>query len=775
MEVPVVRVASISAASRESIAADGQALVFTAGAGAVRVEISPSGTLQNPLFFHLPRKRSYTQKFPWERPQGPVVIGETVNEDTKVKAKDKVNTASCVVASSTAVAVGETGYLPRVIVYSKSAQPLAVIQEHQFGVQHLQFSPSGRYLATLGTPNDGYLYIWEIDMDTVANQTGSGVSLHSSNRCISQVNDIQWISDTQLVTVGVRHIRVWTVETGAANNGVLAGRNVVLGPQADSTFNCAVKVNGEQTGLTGAPGSPGGVSPFLVATKTAISKVGPGLSLALQLDMNINSMTMRGSDLIVAGDSVRKYDSNTLEELSCDIPVTGVKSIANGENMIFLTDKGLAQTDGSYLKEDLDETVNGIRSFGTRVASWGGNSLFVWEGEERTQEEFDFEISTVSLGLHKVVGGVEGQLSIDGEIMNAHAGPVTDTDSTDDIVISAGRDRHLQIWRMLGDKWDLQTIPLLGPLNKARIVNDETIVTVVGNKTVQIHKLVDSDFVTERTLPMKTLLLDLDVNENTIFLSTSERQLITFDASGTQLSSYKTLDIQNEPIGLSHIRATTVNGSQYVIAAASDKSVCVYSHPQGQLLAAEWAHSTPIKGIAVCGNRIISYGDLIVERQLIKEPERPASPMRSLSPVRSIRPSSPMRRPPSPFRNSAPKSPTPTRQPRPPNRPSSPVRAPSPRRMSAQPAPAPSLRLSASRLVTPPVATPTPTTMASATEHLEQALNAYIMSDESAPYLQPLLAKALAKSGTKEEAFESLADSVTGEIVKYLRTKLDTR
>lgn len=767
-----MHVAGISAGSRESIAADGQALVFTAGAGAVRVDITAHGSLENPVFFHLPRKRLYGQKFPWERPSGPVVIGETANEDAKIKAKDKVNTASCVVASATAVAVGETGYLPRVIVYSKSAQPLAVIQEHQFGVQHLRFSPSGRYLASLGTPNDGYLYIWEIDMDTVSNQSASGVSLHSSNRCISQVNDIQWISETQLVTVGVRHIRVWTVETGAANNGVLAGRNVVLGSQADCTFQCAVKVNGEQTGLTGAPGSPGGVSPFLVATKTAISKVGPGLSLALQLDMNINSMIMRDSELVVAGDGVRKFDPNTFCELPCDISVTGVKSIASGEEMVFLTDKGIAQTDGSYLKEDLDEQLIGIRSFGDRFYSWGGNRLVVWADEERIQQSFDFEISCASLGSHRVVGGLEGQLFIDGETMNAHAGPVSDIDSIDDMVVSAGRDRHLQIWRRINGKWDLQTIPLLGPLSKARIINRESIVTVVGNKTVQIHTLVENDFVTEKTLPIKVLVLDLDVNDNTLYLSTSERQLLSFDSSGTQLGSYKTLDIQNEPIGLSHIRAVTVDGSQYVVAAATDKSVCIYSHPQGQLLAAEWAHATPIKGIAVCGTRIISYGDLIVERQLIKEPERPASPMRSLSPVRSIRPSSPTRRAASPIRAPVPKSPTPARQSQG-SRSTSPIRAPSPRRLAAQPAAAPTLRLSSSRLVTPPAVIPT--TPVSATESLEKALNAYILSDESAPHLQPLLARAIVKSGSREKAFESLAESVSGEIAKYLKTKLDTK
>lgn len=805
MDIPVVRVAGISAASREAIAADGSGIVFTAGAGAVRLEIGETGDLNNPQFFHLPRKRLHaansSQRFPWEKQQGPVVIGESCSEDAKAKAKDKVNNASCVVASPSAIAVGETGYLPRVIVYSKMAQPLAVIQEHQFGVQHLQFSPSGRYLATLGTPNDGYLYVWEIDMDAVSSQAGSGVSLHSSNRCISQVHDIQWISDTQLVTVGVRHIRVWTVEPGVSN-GVLAGRNVVLGAQADATFECAVKLEGSQTGITGEPGSPGGLSsPFLVATRSgSILKVGGSISTVLETDMTVSTMAIHGNELVVAGDHVCKYDLATFEEILCDVGVTGVKSVAIGSEVIFLTATGLVTEMGKILRDPLDEPIVGMRSSADgKLVSWSGRTLKYWTDQltPDTQIELEVDINVLHSGKNIVAGSSDGLVAFDGEVINAHAGPVTDVDSIDDLVVSAGRDRCLQIWRKLENSWNLQTLPLLGPLTRARIVNPATIVTVVGNKTVQLHRLVGDDFVTEKTIMSKVLILDLCVFGGAVFLSTSDRQVLVYDAAGELQTSYRPLDVQQEPVALSHIQPIIFEGEQYLVAAAVDKSVCVYSHPEGQLLAAEWAHATPIKGIVVCADRIISYGDLIVERRLAREPERASdsrSPVRSLSPVRSVRSSSPIRRPASPLRQSQPvRAPSPTRAGRPttPTRPSALLRAASPKRVSppvtsrSPRAGAVPLRLSSPRPNLSSQAVPAVRPVESLTvateeartgsvvESLEHALEAYIASNESAPKLQPLLASAFAKSGAGEHEFSLLAEKVTGEIMQYVRRRFE--
>ena len=85
----------------------------------------------------------------------------------------------------------QTGYSPRVLVFSlqdnSSDTPLAILNEHTFGVRAVAFSPDQRYLASLGSPNDGFLYLWSIN-----HRTGAA-KLHSSNKCTSFVKQMLWL------------------------------------------------------------------------------------------------------------------------------------------------------------------------------------------------------------------------------------------------------------------------------------------------------------------------------------------------------------------------------------------------------------------------------------------------------------------------------------------------------------------------------------------------------------------------------------------------------
>jgi WD40 repeat protein len=72
---------------------------------------------------------------------------------------------------------------------SSSDHPLAILNEHTFGVRAVAFSPDSRYLASLGTMNDGFLYIWAINVKTGTTR------LHSSNKCTSFIKDIAWMGN----------------------------------------------------------------------------------------------------------------------------------------------------------------------------------------------------------------------------------------------------------------------------------------------------------------------------------------------------------------------------------------------------------------------------------------------------------------------------------------------------------------------------------------------------------------------------------------------------
>jgi WD40 repeat protein len=123
-------------------------------------------------------------------------------------AKDRVKAATSVALSPNGkwLALGETGYKPRIAIFcladESSDSPVTTISEHSFGVHALRFSPDSKYLASLGTVNDGFIYIWNIE-----DKTGAA-SLHASNKLTTLTNAVAWVGDA-VVTAGLRFIKLW--------------------------------------------------------------------------------------------------------------------------------------------------------------------------------------------------------------------------------------------------------------------------------------------------------------------------------------------------------------------------------------------------------------------------------------------------------------------------------------------------------------------------------------------------------------------------------------
>lgn len=176
-------------------------------------------------------------------------------------SRERIKAATCLALSRDAkfLAVGETGYSPRVLIFSlqdsSSDHPLVSISEHAFGVQAVAWSQDTRFLASLGTANDGFLYIWKIDPRTGA------ARLSQQNRCTSFIRGMVWMGG-YLITFGVRHVKFWKVEESPSGSPVkqkfgsesapttpqsqqkaLPGRNILLGSLIDSTFTCATVVD----------------------------------------------------------------------------------------------------------------------------------------------------------------------------------------------------------------------------------------------------------------------------------------------------------------------------------------------------------------------------------------------------------------------------------------------------------------------------------------------------------------------------------------------------
>ncbi|RBR20459.1 hypothetical protein FVER53590_00581 [Fusarium verticillioides] len=174
-------------------------------------------------------------------------------------SRERIKAATCLALSRDGkyLAVGETGYSPRVLVFSlhdaSSDNPLISISEHAFGVNCVAWSADTQYLASLGAANDGFLYIWKVDPRTGA------ARLYKQNRCTSYVKDMLWMGNS-LITFGVRHVKMWKPDDGPTisptkqkffseqpastppSQRTLPGRNILLGPLLEDTFTCAAIV-----------------------------------------------------------------------------------------------------------------------------------------------------------------------------------------------------------------------------------------------------------------------------------------------------------------------------------------------------------------------------------------------------------------------------------------------------------------------------------------------------------------------------------------------------
>jgi WD40 repeat protein len=236
-------------------------------------------------------------------------------------ARERIKTVTCVALSQNGkwLAVGESGYNPRVILYCTIEEglldtPLSVVSDHTFGLKSVAFSPDSRFLATLGTLNDGFIFVWAI------NPKSGSLTLHSTNKCTTNINDMIWCGHS-LVTIGTRHVKLWSItnapksspskrfklrqaseEVASPGPTTLSGRNALLGSLVDCTFTSAVAVDNSTLIVASDEGHLCGVK---------VSDSSPELSLLKTYDYGLTSISWQAStqQLVLGGRQGISYES----------------------------------------------------------------------------------------------------------------------------------------------------------------------------------------------------------------------------------------------------------------------------------------------------------------------------------------------------------------------------------------------------------------------------------------------------------------------------------
>jgi len=124
-------------------------------------------------------------------------------------------------ASGQVQTISLSGYTKRpfICVFNLATQEMTKLPAvHHRAVRALTFSPDGKYLASVGADNNNSIYIWDWESKTKLAETKGDVN---------KIYCIEWSSKTkgQLVTVGVKHVFIWTWTGGSIKrNRGLSGK-----------------------------------------------------------------------------------------------------------------------------------------------------------------------------------------------------------------------------------------------------------------------------------------------------------------------------------------------------------------------------------------------------------------------------------------------------------------------------------------------------------------------------------------------------------------------
>ncbi|KAJ4424547.1 hypothetical protein N0V82_000871 [Gnomoniopsis sp. IMI 355080] len=478
-------------------------------------------------------------------------------------SRERIKAATCLSLSEDGrfLAVGETGYAPRVLIFSlkdnnSSDTPLVSISEHGFGVRAVAWSPDGIFLASLGTANDGFLFIWKIDP-----RTGSA-RLFQQSRCTAAVTGMMWIG-SNLVTFGTRHVRAWKVvdeaqhppsptkptkgsETNVTSQQqkTLPGRNVLLGSLLDASFTCGLPLDDSHALLC----SDGGDICILDNTSGQTK-----LILLTTMEYGIVCCTRFGPQALIGGRNgrVAKLDVQSMVDGASDAIIGDDQSLVVLAAMGFIHDQLVtidsdrsiniwkagrrpgadADTSSRTTLPGQNEPVLGIQSLTQNHASraafftWSASGkVLLWTLDGYVQEDFQIAVDQVYSGndveplnqLCAIRADESGAIFVAGDRVGvlrvldyatrelvletkAHSSEITQIavqqNASKTLIATSGRDRMVQIFHRTstGSIELLQTLEFAARVTHLLLSSDRKIITSSLDRTVQIHDLVSKE------------------------------------------------------------------------------------------------------------------------------------------------------------------------------------------------------------------------------------------------------------------------------------------
>lgn len=580
-------------------------------------------------------------------------------ENSPSKLKDRVRSISCVAISPNGrvLAVGESGYQPRILLYSlapdASGVPFAVIHEHSFGIKEIAFLPDLRHFASLGQLSDGFLNIWKY--------SATSVSLKAGNKCSLIVNKVVWHLNTSIVTAGLRFLKVWSFEAHDSTKAVvLKGRNVVLGRHLDCDFTQAVSLSRDEVLLSG------GYEALYVLSLSGMSIVpvevpeAPAAFYGLQADTDnrrisyfvgstpklLDYLELRPSAVRLAPTSPSKVSlmmsSLSLKPTPSDIPVVSsfMSCREDVTHIISLTSTKVIRYHAFDSGLDIPLVASPV-SFagGMKQASTGDLLVFSKSGEAMIVEDGTArEVASTSLlqsdelmnelcaadfdGSHAFFGDKYGQLmAVNCETNETTLQVKAHSSSINDLVrfkaLSVGllctisRDRTVQIFYNTNGEWELlQTIAShTGNILFARF-HEDSLFVCSADRTISIYGFREFPGVEQplevfqkKVITLKHPPTAMEILGQELHVATNDKSVLVYDSSNADFKySVKLTNNLGELI----IVESFAFIDKHIVASFGDRSIRLYSAKYHKELAVLWGHSDAILNMVVSRGQLYS-------------------------------------------------------------------------------------------------------------------------------------------------------------------------
>ncbi|CDK25534.1 unnamed protein product [Kuraishia capsulata CBS 1993] len=552
------------------------------------------------------------------------------------------------------LAVGEVGYQPRILIYSLASdattRPVIIIQEHQFGINSLCFSPDSTKLCSLGLMNDGFLNIWKIKLEGSAKT----LTFWGSNKCSSVVNKVLW-HESWIITLGLRHIKVWKIVDDETNysNTIIKGRNVLLRNFLNSSFIDAAFLNFHQAYVFTDQGELATLSlndePMHV---TKVGEVSHAVNKIL-IDSETDELILAGSGfdtlpidtLIPQG--VLDIDSVEIKPSPSSptkiVPRTGVLAMQFlGSNKIaYLTDNeeirirdrltvktsafnlliepllknlgGLKKcSDGSLVLwsklgaiKTLGDGVTTVHNFMLPGNELIENSLLSLDMNSQGELFLGDKFGTLTILKRSEDGIIHGYQS--EQTIRAHDSSINSVCYFEfagrKFVASGSRDRTVQVFMkddVLNDWVLLQTLAIhKGNIHDVIFFQSRLFVSS-SDRTVSVHALSEMDgvvsIIQEKLMALKNSPTCMKIVDEDLIVSTSDKTLQSYsikDDGVSLIRTFKLLVGNQESIQVENV----IMHSGILVVTSSDKSIRCFNYTDLKLVSSGWGHSESILGL----------------------------------------------------------------------------------------------------------------------------------------------------------------------------------